>query len=529
MKRNNLTTALLAGLAGAAGMATTAHALNINPDGLGQVLIYPYYTVNKGNQTLISVVNTTADVKAVKVRILEGRNSREVLDFNLYLSPFDVWTAAIISSSGLQGATGPGRLFTNDTSCTVPAIPATGVDFRNFEFVNLAPFGGQNNQDHPSSLAATYQALERTREGYLEMIDMGTLQTGTGLTRLAEEATHNRPASPGTVAAVPANCSALVQSWTPGVLGGWQDLGGQTNVGLPSGGLYGGGAIVDVANGTMITYNADAIDGFFTNAARAGALHTEPGAVRPDLGDCDNGAGNCNVFLFENVTGRVLNLVFARGGDSGWDAFSSLYMADSIFNEYVTETGIAARSEWIITFPTKEWYVNGRTTALRPFTNLFPDDGQSCEPISITIWNREEVTGVPGSVDFSPRPPGAAGPQLCFEAQVVTFNQTGATSAVFGSGYARNLSTTAPANVVNNPQAAPQLANGHAQIRFTQTGASGGTLPVVTSAQVSGALRGLPVTGFWAYTAVNAAAQPGLLATYGGAFRHRSNRVTSGI
>jgi hypothetical protein len=26
---------------------------------------------------------------------LEGRNSREVLDFNLYLSPYDVWTGAV--------------------------------------------------------------------------------------------------------------------------------------------------------------------------------------------------------------------------------------------------------------------------------------------------------------------------------------------------------------------------------------------------------------------------------------------------
>jgi len=111
MKRNSLTTALLAGLAGAAGLATTASAVNLNPDGLGQVLIYPYYTVNDGNQTLVSVVNTTNRVKAVKVRFLEGRNSKEVLDFNLYLSPFDVWAAAVYTT----GTTGPANLITNDT------------------------------------------------------------------------------------------------------------------------------------------------------------------------------------------------------------------------------------------------------------------------------------------------------------------------------------------------------------------------------------------------------------------------------
>jgi hypothetical protein len=44
--------------------------------------------------TLMSVVNTTASTKAIKVRFREGRNSLEVLDFNVFLSPFDVWTAA---------------------------------------------------------------------------------------------------------------------------------------------------------------------------------------------------------------------------------------------------------------------------------------------------------------------------------------------------------------------------------------------------------------------------------------------------
>ena len=76
-----------------------AGAVNLNPDGLGQVLLYPYYTVNGGQQTVLSVINTTAVGKAVKVRFLEGYNSREVLDFNLFLSEFDVWTASVFALS----------------------------------------------------------------------------------------------------------------------------------------------------------------------------------------------------------------------------------------------------------------------------------------------------------------------------------------------------------------------------------------------------------------------------------------------
>jgi len=118
MKKNTMATAIVAGLAGVAGIANISTAVNLNPDGVGQVLLYPYYTVNDGNTTALSVVNTTDSGKAVKVRFLDAVNSREVLDFNLYLSEYDVWTAGIFS----RAADGPANIVTSDTSCTVPGI-----------------------------------------------------------------------------------------------------------------------------------------------------------------------------------------------------------------------------------------------------------------------------------------------------------------------------------------------------------------------------------------------------------------------
>ena len=98
-KRKALTTAVL----GTLGVAGAAHAIYQDPNNTGQALIYPYYTVNSaaGNawNTFISVTNTTSSVKVVKVRFREGKNSAEVLDFNLYLSPNDMWTGAVIPSS----------------------------------------------------------------------------------------------------------------------------------------------------------------------------------------------------------------------------------------------------------------------------------------------------------------------------------------------------------------------------------------------------------------------------------------------
>lgn len=52
------------------------YAVVINPHGLGQVLVYPYYTVNGNNSTLLTLINSSTDTKAVKVRFLEGYNGR---------------------------------------------------------------------------------------------------------------------------------------------------------------------------------------------------------------------------------------------------------------------------------------------------------------------------------------------------------------------------------------------------------------------------------------------------------------------
>src|SRR4051794_14196242 len=98
-----------------------AQAVNVSADGRGQVLLYPYYTTradSAGNAyaTLLSVVSATASAKAVRVRFMEGKNSREVNGFNLFLSPLDVWTAAALPDATSGGA----KIGTVDLSCTLP-------------------------------------------------------------------------------------------------------------------------------------------------------------------------------------------------------------------------------------------------------------------------------------------------------------------------------------------------------------------------------------------------------------------------
>ena len=75
------------------GMATnTAQAVTLdNNDRLGDAGIFQYYTVNGGWQTFIRLINTSADAVSVKVRFREAHNSREVFDFIIFLSPYDMW------------------------------------------------------------------------------------------------------------------------------------------------------------------------------------------------------------------------------------------------------------------------------------------------------------------------------------------------------------------------------------------------------------------------------------------------------
>src|SRR5689334_22385875 len=107
--------------------APRAQAVYLDPDGLGQALIYPYYTVRSvdGNSfnTYLSVANTTPDAKAVRVRLREGLNGRETLDFNLFLAPNDMWTGALVPS-----ADGGAEILSSDRSCTNPPIPEAGAD-----------------------------------------------------------------------------------------------------------------------------------------------------------------------------------------------------------------------------------------------------------------------------------------------------------------------------------------------------------------------------------------------------------------
>ena len=84
--------------------ASTVNAIEISPDDRGQLLIAPVYKASDGKSTEIRVVNPsgTHAVKAV-VSVRSAANSLEILNFNLYLTPRDVWTGELRNTgSGVE-------------------------------------------------------------------------------------------------------------------------------------------------------------------------------------------------------------------------------------------------------------------------------------------------------------------------------------------------------------------------------------------------------------------------------------------
>ena len=520
MKRNSLTTAVVAGIAGTVGIANLASAVNINPDGLGQVLIYPYYTVNATGsgdnlQTLFSVVNTTDQGKAIKVRFVEGYNSREVRDFHVYLSPYDVWTAALFKLPDSEAA----NLLTDDNSCTVPKIKGGTLpplkqlpDGRSYLPFSNSLFSGTRKDGGP-------EGLERTREGHFEIIEMGTVTDATANKSLTN-ITH--------IAGVPKNCGKIEAGWIAVPPGYWV-VDPSTDIEPPTGGLFGTALLIDVSNGVSAGYNADAIDAFVSNGIDN--LHRDPGGLLPSLASVGASDPDATALVFDN--GSLISATYGSGFGNKIDAISALFTHNNIMNEYVLGGGATATTDWVVTFPTKFFYVDRPAPALAPFFEVFkayngPFTGESKVEVGLFPYDREEgnpsaCTGSDADnpncgVCFSPCEPGeTTTPVLRYEAQVVSFQKAAdfaadPTSPVLGSQLASNVDVQADA-----------LSTGWMRIALNPS-----TQAHLLSASSEGEVfEGLPVTGFAMTNYVNANAAPGKLANYSGLWRHKGSRACS--
>lgn len=359
--------------------------------GAGQALIYPYYTVQGFMDVLIFMVNANDLGKAVKVRFLEGRNSRPVLEFNLYLSPNDVWTGAVT-----RDANGNAVLRTADTSCTVPAINGD-VPLRNDAYANYDAAGS---------------GLERAREGYVEVLEMGTIPAtgptfGTPARTLAGHITHTFLSSSTPV--TPPGCAQVAAAWSSG--GAFVTGNAGAYLGLPSGGLSGTASLVNVPEGIDYSYETVVLDDVFGTV-----LHSDPGSSSPGFHDA-------RPLSSQVVGGEVISSVWNRGED----AVSAVLMAVGISNHVSITPVINARTDWVMSFPTWRYYVNRESDGPGPvFTGTFDNRDAAGQPLAegssngLCASNNRNTSFAEPDIVFT-QPPVVV--PLCWAVNVLSFSR----------------------------------------------------------------------------------------------------------
>lgn len=462
------------------GVAGTASAVHVNPAGIGQALIYPYYTVrNAGGayNTYLSVANTRTSVKAVKVRFLEGKNGKTVLDFNLYLSAFDVWTGAVIPVNASDPSAGA-RLITADSSCTTPSYAGNESQF----FLKNTAYAGVDGEASD---------LDRANEGYLEIIEMGDV-TGTIVTGIKQ------------VNGKPANCGVLTDAAAAAAM-------------VPgTGGLSGTASLINVGSGTDYGYDPVVLDDFnFVSSS-----WTPVGSTLPGLGNVQPKISR----LINDRQGTVVS-TWNNSGDNQADPVSAVLMFNSVINEFVLDSATLSATDWVVTFPTKSYYVGAdplvggarqNSAAIRPFQRNFGAGG-ACDEVQVAMHDREsaEVTTTVGTPT-----PIAVERKLCWQANIVTFNNaSGIPSNLMGSKnylamdyvYQNGFAVLEFPLISAYPNA-HRLANASNSINNGPIG--------------SVVYFGLPAVGFMMQDFVNGnVGSPPVLSSYGGNFEHKGSRL----
>jgi hypothetical protein len=351
-----------AAMLGSVAVAPVAQAVSVNADGSGQVLIFPYYNTQAGFQTNFSFRNTKNQFKAVKVRLRESENSNDVLDFNVYMSPFDVFTFAVKGT-----AAGP-VLVTSDKTCTFPTVPAAPVALKGDVYKETN--------------------IDDAREGYVEVIEMGVIDTTINLNPVGTAAAVNISAGldHGTTG-VPADCSVITKALADGK---WTRGGAKSSAApdyhggnaspagflTPSGGLQGSSILLDVANGAAFVADPVALVNYAaTNGAETGAQY-----YLPDDGDffLFPSLASGNVMTSEVMSDNAASLLTttwglvaadwglsdptafrtndASGVASGLNPYPIAHAlaATEINNSYFINPTFDAATDWVVTFPSRK-------------------------------------------------------------------------------------------------------------------------------------------------------------------------------
>ncbi|MEO1079811.1 MAG: hypothetical protein AAFY29_09665 [Pseudomonadota bacterium] len=408
---------------------------------LGDLALVPYYTVNDGWVTAIHIVNTSDSTQVVKFRFRRATDSMDALDFNIVMSPQDVYAGFLSDNDGTISWQA------DDTTCTVP-----------------------ETTDGLLTMPSIYRPDAET--GYVEIISMGQpVDEDEPIAEAAEHITVDGEFVPRSCEAVRSNFFADGSTSDPGVADYnttfQRDLLDNDDDDSTSDIVE--NAYVDSDNVLKVSYSiTDVASGieFGDNAVHLEDFITVATMTNQQFGYF---SGDLNGFDFPDLNGpEPVSMVTAaeRG------VFEDLRSTDvlgvlALVNEWSSNPANQVATDWVVTLPGQYTmfklldYVaslDGSVAAGFPWfptlENGSPTDNPECprlngpdedgDPVTdpaevcdwrdmpvelnFAAWNREEFAGTAPDEDLtvSPAPPGEILTAfLPKEANVITFGDTG--------------------------------------------------------------------------------------------------------
>jgi len=272
----------------------------------------------------------------------------------------------------------------------------------------------------------------------------------------------------------------------------------------PTGGLYGLSYALNVNDAAAFGIDPTTIDDF-----AAASLHAAPGSDSPSLNEGKLQSWN------QTPAGGFAKYAYVNPVD----AVSGMMMTASIQNDVMVNAAVGGQSDWVVTFPTKRFYVDPTELATatlnggyRPFNEAYIGKAVStaipaslaCEDVSLQMWDREEQTTTIDFPGFSPAPPGAKAAEICLEMNVLQM------------GLESSLNAELPVSGF-----AFAFDEGWAKMTFASTKGLPGSSNNATTRH-----SGLPAIGFLATKYENSSVADGAF-NYGHVAEHKYDKVGS--
>ena len=462
--------------------------------GVGHALVVPYYTAQNGNMTVLHLVNTdTKSGKVAKVRFRGASNSDDVLDFQVMLSPGDVWTGAVT-----KGADGFANLTTGDGTCTIPALQ---------KGVSVPFLAGRLNPNLTGDALAS-----QTREGYVEIFNAADIpsdaiygKTGDAQSALYTAIKHVGGVAPCTTTAINA---ALFDKNFDGAVTGDEAAAAKLGLDAPTGGLTADWYIINVPQSTTFSGAATALVGVTTAARAIGNFVAFPqnDAIKiatPELNTADpllvskgiaatakdsTGAWAATDGIpaavveaialdFPDMSTPYYAAASAQAAANQASNLTKALAVSSITNQYAKDASITAKTDWVFSMPTRRYSVAldySKQTATVPPARVFSSvsgtstqspvgtvvagavqanpgasgatqffhtgntkvvDGKICVDTQGAVFRDREETFKSGIPVFSPS--SAKSSRMCGEANVLSFGEGVANPSVLGATVAR--------------------------------------------------------------------------------------------